>query len=133
MVRIEDFGRVKRQKGNVYFIEMKRKAVKKIMARLKERGVERITSITARDAGKTIEMNYNFLIGKRSVNLRMTIGRRKPWVETVIDIFPGAAVLEREVHDLFGVDFRGNPDLSPILLDRSSPKTPLIKRCNYGI
>jgi len=40
----------------------------------------------------------------------------EPRVPTVSDIWRAAHWYERETHDLFGVEFEGNPDLSPLLL-----------------
>ncbi len=39
-----------------------------------------------------------------------------PWVPTVIGVWKGADWHEREGHDLFGLEFRGHPDLSPLIL-----------------
>ncbi len=39
-----------------------------------------------------------------------------PWVPTTIGVWRGADWHEREGHDLFGLEFRGHPDLSPLLL-----------------
>ena len=39
-----------------------------------------------------------------------------PWIPTVISVWKGADWHEREGHDLFGLEFRGHPDLSPLIL-----------------
>jgi NADH-quinone oxidoreductase subunit C len=39
-----------------------------------------------------------------------------PEVDSVVDLFPTAEFQEREVHDFFGIVFRGHPDLRRILL-----------------
>jgi len=40
-----------------------------------------------------------------------------PLADSVVDIWPGANWFEREVFDLFGILFRGHPDLRRILTD----------------
>jgi len=39
-----------------------------------------------------------------------------PELDSVVDIFPTAEFQEREVHDFFGIVFRGHPDLRRILM-----------------
>jgi NADH-quinone oxidoreductase subunit C len=39
-----------------------------------------------------------------------------PRLPTVAPVWRGAAWYEREAHDLFGIEFEGHPDMSPLLL-----------------
>ncbi len=48
-------------------------------------------------------------------------------VDTVTDIWPGAEWREREVYDMFGIRFRGHPDMRRILLWHDFPAFPLRK------
>ncbi|MDG2054895.1 MAG: NADH-quinone oxidoreductase subunit C [Phycisphaerales bacterium] len=48
-------------------------------------------------------------------------------VDTVTDIWPGAEWREREVYDMFGIRFRGHPDMRRILLWKDFPAFPLRK------
>lgn len=48
-------------------------------------------------------------------------------VETVTDLWPGAEWREREVFDMFGIQFRNHPDLRRILLWKDFPAFPLRK------
>lgn len=48
-------------------------------------------------------------------------------VESLTDIWPGGEWLEREVYDMFGIRFRGHPDLRRILLWKDYPGFPLRK------
>ena len=61
---------------------------------------------------------YHFLCHERRELLRVKVvaGGDAPEVPTVSDIFPGANWLEREVYDMFGIRFRGHPDLRRILM-----------------
>jgi NADH:ubiquinone oxidoreductase subunit C len=53
----------------------------------------------------------------------------KPEIETVCDIYQTANFHEREVYDLFGVNFKNHPDMRRLLLDESWEGYPLRK--NY--
>ena len=61
---------------------------------------------------------YHLLSVTRNHRLRIgvTTDETQP-VPTVVDLFPVAGWLEREVFDLYGVIFEGNPDLRRILTD----------------
>lgn len=50
-----------------------------------------------------------------------------PQVDSVVSIWPAASWLEREVFDLFGIVFRGHPDLRRILLEPGFAGAPLRK------
>jgi NADH-quinone oxidoreductase subunit C len=49
---------------------------------------------------------------------------------TISDIYPGASWLDREVHDFYGIVFRDNPDLRPLLMYEDADCYPLLK--TYG-
>ena len=53
----------------------------------------------------------------------------KPETDTICDIWRTAIFHEREVYDLFGVNFRNHPDMRRLLLDESWEGYPLRK--NY--
>jgi len=48
-------------------------------------------------------------------------------VDSVVDLWPAAEWMEREVYDLLGVRFRDHPDLRRILLWKEYPGHPLRK------
>ncbi|MHB8491325.1 MAG: NADH-quinone oxidoreductase subunit C [Solirubrobacteraceae bacterium] len=50
------------------------------------------------------------------VTVALRVGTEAPEVDSVTPAWPTANHQEREVHDMFGVTFRGHPDLRRILL-----------------
>ncbi|MGB7980535.1 MAG: NADH-quinone oxidoreductase subunit C [Candidatus Nanopelagicales bacterium] len=45
------------------------------------------------------------------------VPRAEPELASLTGLLPGSAWHEREIHEMFGVRFAGNPDLSPLLTD----------------
>lgn len=60
---------------------------------------------------------------------RVPLEGATPVVDTISDIFPGMEWHERETCEMFGIDFKGHPDLRLLLLpDELEGKYPLRKR-----
>jgi NADH-quinone oxidoreductase subunit C len=65
---------------------------------------------------------------KHDVLIRTRVPRETPTVESVVDIYPGAAWHEREGHEMFGLHFDGHPgELTPLLLPDGFEGHPLRK------
>jgi len=78
-----------------------------------------ITAVEYRDAERPLEVVYQLRSLERKADLRVKIelDRQQPLeVDSVSDLWQGANWLEREVFDMFGVTFRGHPDLRRILM-----------------
>lgn len=91
-----------------------------------------ISTITGVDNGDEIEVIYHFTCKGLVLSVKTRISKNKPVLPTITDLIPGSAFYEREVHDLFGVKFEGNPDLSPLVLPDHWPSGvyPLRKEWN---
>lgn len=78
-----------------------------------------ITCVEYRDAERELEVVYQLRSLSRKVDLRVKIPLDPDGplvVQTVFDLWNGADWLEREAWDMFGVSFRGHPDLRRILM-----------------
>jgi NADH-quinone oxidoreductase subunit C len=78
-----------------------------------------ITAVDYRDREHPLEVVYQLRSLGRKVDLRIKIPLDKDGaleVDSVWDLWKGADWLEREVFDMFGVAFRGHPDLRRILM-----------------
>jgi NADH-quinone oxidoreductase subunit C len=64
---------------------------------------------------------------KHGLLLRTRLPRESATVESVVELFPGAAWHERETHEMFGITFAGHPDLRPLLLPPEFEGHPLRK------
>ena len=50
-----------------------------------------------------------------------------PEIDSCVELFPAAEFQEREAYDMFGIDFRGHPDLRRILMPEGFVGYPLRK------
>jgi len=59
--------------------------------------------------------------------LTTSIGRAEPRLASLVTLFPSASWHEREIREMFGVEFDGNPDSRPLLLSSGLGIHPLRK------
>jgi NADH-quinone oxidoreductase subunit C len=64
---------------------------------------------------------------RHGVLVRTLLPRENPVLESVVDLFPGAAWHERETHEMFGIGFARHPELRPLLLPPGFEGHPLRK------
>lgn len=98
-----------------------------LLKHLKAIGLSRISAITGNDTGKGIDVIYHFIHRKSTINIRVSLDRKKCTVESVTGVYPGANLFERELHEMFGVDVKGHPNLKKLFLCDGSPQAPLRK------
>jgi NADH-quinone oxidoreductase subunit C len=75
------------------------------------------------------EVVYHFysVARNRRVRLKARVPEREPRVPSLVELYPSANWMEREVWDLYGIDFQGHPDLRRILLYDGFEGHPLRK------
>ena len=64
---------------------------------------------------------------KLEVFVRVQVPQQAPVCPSAVEIFMGADWHEREIHDMFGIEFEGHPDLRVILLPEGFVGHPLRK------
>jgi NADH-quinone oxidoreductase subunit C len=78
-----------------------------------------VTAVDYRDPERPMEVVYQLrsLARKADLRVKVQLDKRQPLeVRSVVDLWRGADWLEREVYDMFGIVFRGHPDLRRILM-----------------
>ena len=78
-----------------------------------------VTAVEYRDAELPLEVVYELFSLSRKAPLRLKVPLLKDRpleLDSVVPLWAGANWLEREVFDMFGVTFRGHPDLRRILM-----------------
>ncbi len=89
-----------------------------------------LTALSAVDYVEYFEMVYHLVSLRRNASLVVksrVYGRDEPAVHSVIDVWKGADLQEREVWDLMGIHFEGHPNMKRILLWEGFPGHPLRK------
>lgn len=95
-------------------------------------GFDMLTCVTGVDMIDHIESIYHF----RSVaqdwllQARVRLTANHPEVDSLVSLYPSANWLEREQYDMFGIIYRGHPDLRRILLEDEFIGHPLLKSFN---
>lgn len=78
-----------------------------------------VTAVEYRDRERPLELVYNLRSLARRTDLRVKVEldpQGDLTVDSVVSLWRGADWLEREVFDMFGISFRGHPDLRRILM-----------------
>ena len=80
------------------------------------------------------ELVYNLYSFETNDRLRVKV-RIKEWeqVESLVSVWPGANWLEREIYDMFGIQFANHPNLKRILLPEDWVGFPLRKDYNIRL
>jgi len=112
------------------FIRIDREDLREAVKLLVDEGFTHLSAITALKVGDSIEILYHLSRNNIMVTLRITLPQNDHTIPTITDIIPGAMLHEQEVHDLFGVEFNGHPDLKPLILpdDWSKDTHPMWRR-----
>lgn len=102
-----------------------RASVREILQWLKETPAEDydylvdVTAVEYRDPEPPLEMAYQLRSLKRGAELRVKAELPKDRaleIDSVVPLWRAADWLEREVYDMFGITFRGHPDLRRLLM-----------------
>ena len=101
-----------------------------------EMGYDFLSSVTATDyiTENNMEMVYHFrkTTGGGTLVLHVPTDRDNSSVPSLVSLYPGADLQEREVYDLFGVNFTNHPDLRRILMWEGFEGHPMRKDWREG-
>jgi len=131
-------GRASESRDDVAVVELAREGLHAALRRLKEKaGFETLTFVTAvdrlgaerRGGEPRFEVSVQLLSLTHAdrVRVRVAVPESDAWVPSCTDLWPGAGFMERECHDMFGIEFRGNADLRRLLMPDGYGHHPLRK------
>ena len=86
-----------------------------------------LTAVDWQDAGIELVYHLYSLRQRHGVCIKARLTGDAPAIATVTDLYMGAEWAEREVREMFGVEFEGHPDPRNLLLDEDLDIHPLLK------
>jgi Ni,Fe-hydrogenase III component G len=84
----------------------------------------RLCTATGVDTRWGVEILYHFSLDDRGTIINLKVLAEKPalQVESVASFLPAANWIEREINEMFGVEFLGHPDMRRLLLPDDWPE-----------
>jgi NADH-quinone oxidoreductase subunit C len=86
-----------------------------------------ITAVDYPENKERFEVVYTLLSLTQNVRVMVKVATDNEEVPSIADLFSAAVWYEREVWDMYGIHFKGNPDLRRILTDYGFEGHPLRK------
>ena len=121
-------------------VSVKPEQVLTVLRFLKDKGFDHLALLSAVDWIEEKEFELVYILacymqdadedrdnGKLHLIVKTRLSREKPQFQTIIGIFPNAEPYEREIHELFGINFQSHPRLTPLLLERKYKIPPFRK------
>ena len=107
--------------GKEITLLVKKEKAHQILSELKDAGFNHLSDVSAVDYidEQEFELVYHLWAHREKIRaiVKVRIPRETPTLKSVVDLWTGAQIHEREDHELFGINFEGNPNLSPLFLE----------------
>ena len=107
------------------YITVDKKDLKKAVKIVFKNMGARYVIVTGVDNFNKFELLYHFSFDKEGgviTSLRVFLDKEKAEIETLSDLIPGIAWIEREIWELLGINFAGHPNLTHLLLREDWPE-----------
>ena len=121
-------------------ITTKKESVLSVLSFLKDKGFEHLALVSCVDRMDENEFEVVYILSaymkedseytqkeKENIILKTRIPRKNPEYFTAIHVFKNAEPYEREIHELYGINFEGHPRQIPLLLVKEYEIPPFRK------
>ncbi|MHB8840717.1 MAG: NADH-quinone oxidoreductase subunit C [Candidatus Aquicultor sp.] len=119
------------EKGIGYTLTVERENLLKAASALKEAGFDLFLFVGGIDYPESIKLTYRVYSSKRqnklAVMIKTEVPKSDPTVDSLVPLWSAANWHERETFDLYGVIFKGHPDLRRIFMPQDWVGYPLRK------
>lgn len=111
------------ERSKKVYIEIKQESLVKVASYIFKDLKSRFSTASGVDMRHHMEILYHFLIEDINllISLRVKLQKPKLEIDSLSPIFEGANWIEREMHEILGINFRGHPDLRRLLLPDDWP------------
>jgi len=115
------------------YIEIKSESIVKVANYIFKDLGARFNTASGVDARQHIEILYHFTIEDINlvISLRVKLPKSKLEIDSLAPSFEAANWIEREIHELLGINFKGHPDLRKLLLSDDWPEGVYPLRRDY--
>lgn len=116
---------VKRQSDKKAYVDIYPKDIVDVVKYIFKDMAFRFNTASGVDDFDALEILYHFSHDRSGIviSLRTILSdKQDPHIDTITTITKSAWWIERELHELFGIEFDGNSDLRPLLLPDDWPK-----------
>ncbi|KPJ50952.1 hypothetical protein AMJ40_01380 [candidate division TA06 bacterium DG_26] len=106
------------------YMEVPRRQISDVAKFLFQEHALRFCIATATDTRRGFEILYHFGEDKTGIiySIRVFVPKDDPRIASLAPSLPAANWIEREIHELLGVDFDGHPNLEPLLTAEDWPR-----------
>lgn len=115
------------------YIEIDPKDIKEVAKYLFIDSEARFNIASGMDTRFHFEILYHFTIESIGllISIRVKLNRDNPKIDSITPLIKGAEWIEREMHELIGIDFPGHPNLDRLLLPDDWPQGVYPLRRDY--
>ena len=116
---------INKQSRKRAYIDIYPKDIQEIVRYVFKESGFRFNTASGVDDFDALEILYHFShdVSGITISFRAILkDKQDPHVDTITNITRSAWWIERELHELFGIEFNGNADLRPLLLPDDWPK-----------
>jgi Ni,Fe-hydrogenase III component G len=105
------------------YVEIRAGALVKIATHIFKDLKARFNIATGTDRRECMEILYHFTLEDIDlmVSLRVKLPKKDPQIDSLAPLMKGADWIEREIHELLGIHFKGHPNLKKLLLPDEWP------------
>lgn len=115
------------------YIEIKPESITKVASYIFKDLGARFNIASGVDARQHMEILYHFTIEDIDllISLRVKLPKSRLEIDSLVPVFEAANWIEREIHELLGINFKGHPDLRRLLLSDDWPEDVHPLRYDY--